>query len=262
MSSLKFVDDMACIQRSVAQCHDQAVRRGMVLDVMQPQTGEMVLEVGCGGGFYAYEVARCVGPTGRVCAIDYSANQIATAKSHCADMEWVNYRVGDASELPYENSAFDTVYGIQVFEYIDQLDSALHEIQRVLRPGGRCFILSTDWRTAVWHSHQVERMQRILTAWQTHSTTLDLPAILGVKLRNVGLEPLRQTPMSFLNRSYHRNSFSYWAARVIRPFVEGKHEITAEEADAWFNEFELLEQQQAYFFCLTSVLTEAIKNVR
>ncbi len=33
MSSLKFVDDMACIQRSVAQCHDQAVRRGMVLDV-------------------------------------------------------------------------------------------------------------------------------------------------------------------------------------------------------------------------------------
>ncbi|MGB3222396.1 MAG: hypothetical protein WBB23_06300 [Desulforhopalus sp.] len=47
MNSLKFVDDMACIQRSVAQCHDQAVRRGMVIDVMQPQTGELVLEVGC-----------------------------------------------------------------------------------------------------------------------------------------------------------------------------------------------------------------------
>ncbi|SHI16410.1 methyltransferase domain-containing protein [Desulfofustis glycolicus] len=172
MSSLKFVDDMACIQRSVAQCHDQAGRRGMVLDVMQPQTGEMVLEVGCGGGFYAYEVARCVGPTGRVCAIDYSANQIDTAKSHCADMEWVNCRVGNASELPYENSAFNTVYGIQVFEYIDQLDAALHEVQRVLRPGGRCIILSTDWRTAVWHSNQVERMQRILTAWETHSTAV------------------------------------------------------------------------------------------
>ena len=129
MSSLKFVDDLACIQRSVAQCHDQAVRRGMVLEVMQPQTGETVLEVGCGGGFYAYEVARCVGPTGRVCAIDHSADQIATAESHCAGMEWVNCRVGDASELPYENSAFDTVYGIQVFEYIDQLDAALHEVQ-------------------------------------------------------------------------------------------------------------------------------------
>lgn len=262
MSSLAFVDDMACIQRSVAQCHDQVVRRGVVLDVMQLRTGEKVLEVGCGGGFYANEVAKCVGPTGQVSAIDHSADQIATAKNHCADMEWVNCRVANASELPYENNTFDAVYGIQVFEYIDQLDAALHEVQRVLRPGGRCIILSTDWRTAVWHSHQVERMQRILTAWETHSTTHDLPAILGVKLQNVGLEPLRQSPMSFLNRSYHRNSFSYWAARVIHPFVEGKHEITAEEADAWFNEFDLLEQQKAYFFCLTSVLTEAIKNVR
>ncbi len=60
MSSLTFVDDMACIQRSVAQCHDQVVRRGLVLDVMQLHSGEQVLEVGCGGGFYAYEVAKCV----------------------------------------------------------------------------------------------------------------------------------------------------------------------------------------------------------
>ncbi|MBM9616861.1 methyltransferase domain-containing protein [Desulfobulbus rhabdoformis] len=262
MSSLSFVDDMADIQRLVAQCHDQAVRRGSVLEIMQPQTGEKFLEVGCGGGFYAYEVARCVGPTGRMCAIDYSADQIATAERNCVDMEWVECRVGEASELPYENDTFDTVYGIQVFEYIEQLDAALREVRRVLRPGGRCFILSTDWRTAVWHSHHEKRMQRILSAWETHSSTLDLPALLGVKLRNVGLVPLRQTPMSFLNRSYHRNSFSYWAARVIRSFVEGKHEIGSEEAEAWLNEFELLEQQQAYFFCLTSVLTEAIKNVR
>ena len=102
-------------------------------------------------------------------------------------------------------------------------------------------------------------MQRILTAWETHSVTPDLPAILGLKLKNIGLKPIRQTPMSFLNRSYHKNSFSYWAARVIRPFVEGKYGITEEDAARWFNEFALLERQKAYFFCLTSVLTEAVK---
>lgn len=89
-----------------------------------------------------------------------------------------------------------------------------------------------------------------------------MPDILGVKLRNIGLDSIRQTPMTFLNRSYHPNSFSYWAARVIRSFVERKQEITAEESDSWFNEFELLEEQQAYFFCLTSVVTKVMNTVK
>lgn len=259
MSSLTFADDMALIQRAVAQCHDQVLRRGLVLDVMQLHTGEHVLEIGCGGGFYAYEVARCVGPSGRVCAIDHSADQITTAKSRCEDMPRVSCRVGDAVALPYESNAFDLVYGIQVFEYVEQLDAALREVQRVLRPGGRCIILSTDWHTVVWHSRQPERMRKILMAWETHSNTPDLPSILSVHLRQTGLEPLRQIPMSFLNRSYNENSFSYWAARVIRSFAEAKHTVTAEDAKAWLNEFDILEKEQAYFFCLTSVLTEGMK---
>lgn len=259
MSSLTFTDDMANIQRSVAQCHDQVYRRGLVLDAMQLQTGDHVLEIGCGGGFYAYEAAQCVGPNGRLCAIDHSADQVATAQKHCNEMPWADCRVGDATALPYETHTFDSVYGIQVFEYIDQLETSLHEVQRVLQTGGKCFILSTDWRTAVWHSGNPERMQRILNAWQDHSCTPNLPSILGAKLINIGLQPIRQSPMSFLNRSYHRNSFSFWAARVIRAFVKSKPQISAEEIDAWFDEFDLLEQQHAYFFCLTSVLTEAIK---
>jgi len=259
MSSLSFVDDMACIQRSVAQCHDQVIRRERVLDVMQLQKGAKVLEVGCGGGFYAHEVAQHVGPTGRVCAMDYSADQIAQAKKHCEALAFVECREGNATALPYENNAFDAVYGIQVFEYINDLDEALREVQRVLRPGGKCFILSTDWRTAVWHSLQPERMQRFLAAWETHSATPDLPAIIGGKLRDAGLDICQQMPMTFLNRSYNEKSFSYWAARVIRSFVEGKRGITAADANEWLKEFDFLCQQQAYFFCLTSVLTEAVK---
>src|SRR5262245_29111272 len=145
MSTLTCTDDMACIQRALAQCHDMVLRRSRVLEALQLRTGERVLEVGCGGGFYAYEAAQCVGPTGRVCDIDLSADQITAAQSCCAELAWVNCRVGDAVTLLYEGGEFDVVYGVQVFEYVAQLDTALREVQRVLRPGGRCLILATNW---------------------------------------------------------------------------------------------------------------------
>ena len=78
-------------------------------------------------------------------------------------------------------------------------------------------------------------------------------------IQDLTLGLFRQTPMSFLNRSYNTSSFSYWAARVIRLYLARKKEISVEEADAWFQEFDELEKEQAYFFCLTSVLTEAVK---
>jgi ubiquinone/menaquinone biosynthesis C-methylase UbiE len=259
MSTLTFTDDMARIQRAVAQCHDQVLRRSQVLEALQLRTGERVLDVGCGGGFYAAEVAQCVGPTGQVCAIDHSADQIAAAQARCAEWAWVTCRVADAVALPYEDGEFDVVYGVQVFEYIEQLDTALREVHRVLRPGGRCAILATDWSTAVWHSRAPDRMQRVLTAWMAHTHTPDLPSILGVRLRQACLEPLRQTPMSRINRSYHGHSFSYWVARMIQAFVVGRQAVTAAEAEAWLQEFDTLEQHGAYFFCLTPVLTEAVK---
>ena len=252
---------MARLQRALAQCHDMVRRRSAVLEALQLHTGERVLEVGCGGGFYAYEAAQCVGPSGQVCALDLSADQIAAAQSRCAELAWVTCRVGDAVTLPYEDAVFDVVYGVQVFEYVAQLDTALREVQRVLRPGGRCLILATPWSSLVWDSDQAERMQRVLTAFMAHAPYPDLPAILGVRLRQAGLEPLRQTPLPILNRSYHVNSLSYWTARLMRPFVVGRQAISAAEAEAWFLEFDTLEQHGAYFFCSLPILTEAVKVV-
>jgi ubiquinone/menaquinone biosynthesis C-methylase UbiE len=259
MSTLRFTNEMAHIRRALAQSHDQVLRRSRVLEALQLRTGERVLDVGCGVGLYTAEVAQSVGPTGRVCAIDVSADQIAAAQSRCAQFPWVTCQEANAVALPYEAGAFDVVYGVQVFEYVDPVDTALREVQRVLRPGGRCAILATDWQTAVWHSRHPERMQRILTAWAAHTHTPNLPSILGVQLRQAGLEPLRQMPVPILNRSYHAQSYSYWIARMIQAYVVGRQAVTAAEAEAWLQEFEELEQHGAYFFCAMPILTEAVK---
>ena len=259
MSAMTFSDEMARIQRAVAQCRDIVLRYSQVLEALQLRRGERVLEIGCGGGFLTFEVAQCIGPTGDVRAIDISADQIAAAKNRCAELPWATCQVADALSLPYEDGTFDLVYGHQVFEYVTPLETALSEVQRVLRPGGRCAIVATDWNTAVWHSEHPERMQRVLTAWAAHSPTPNLPSILGAQLRQAGLEPLRQIPIAMINRSYHGHSFSYWVSRLIKVFVVGRQIITEAEAEAWLHEFDELERQGAYFFCSMPVLTEAVK---
>ena len=90
MTNLVFEGDMARLQQAIAESHDLVVRRNTVLESLNLQTGERVLELGCGGGYYAYEAARFVGPTGRVCAIDISPDQIRAAKARCAEFGWSN----------------------------------------------------------------------------------------------------------------------------------------------------------------------------
>ena len=257
MSTLAFTDDMARVQRALAQCHDMVVRRSAVLEALRLRSGEHVLEIGCGGGFYAYEAAQCVGPTGRVCALDLSADQIAAAKGRCAELGWVECQVADAVKLPYGDAEFDALYGVQVFEYVAKLDDALRGVQRVLRPGGRVVILATNWSSLVWYSDQPARMERVLKAFAAHAPYPDLPAMLPARLRQFGMTAIRQTPVPVLNTSYHANSFSYWLARMIRPFVLGRQAVRAEEAEAWFKELEELERRGAYFFSSTPIITEA-----
>ena len=80
MRTLSFAGDMARLQRAFTESHDAVVRRGIVLKTLNLRTGERVLELGCGGGYYTHDVGRFVGPTGRVCAIDISPDQIAAAQ--------------------------------------------------------------------------------------------------------------------------------------------------------------------------------------
>ena len=259
MNTLAFTGDMARLQQVIAESHDLVVRRNTMLEALNLRTGERVLELGCGGGYYAYEVAQFVGPTGRVCAIDISTDQITAARLRCTALPWVECREADIAVPPYGGGEFDAVFAVQALEYLTDLDGALRHVHRMLRPGGRVVIMATDWSSAVWHSENATRMQRILAAFAPHTACPDLPSILASRLRRAGLEPLRQTAIPIVNTSYNPARFSYWVARVIRPFVVSRQAVTDEEAGEWLDEFAKLEERGAYFFCLTPVLTEAMK---
>src|ERR1700694_5177889 len=101
MSGLAFTGEMARLQQAITESHDLVIRRGTVLEALHLRTGERVLELGCGGGYFAREAAQFGGATGRVCAIDISPDQIAAAQGRCADLAWVECRTADIAAAPF-----------------------------------------------------------------------------------------------------------------------------------------------------------------
>ena len=136
-------------------------QRKVTIDILNPVSGESALDVGCGTGFLTIELAHKVTASGQVIGIDKSEEMVIATAERCADLPWVSSQSGDVTALPFDDQQFDIVSCTQVLLYVDAVDTAISEMMRVLKPGGRIAILETDWRGTIHHSNYPEITDRI-----------------------------------------------------------------------------------------------------
>jgi ubiquinone/menaquinone biosynthesis C-methylase UbiE len=239
-----------------------ALHRALVLHSMALRAGEVVLDVGPGPGFLAQNMALIVGPSGVVSGIDQSEPMVAMARHRCADQDWVDIQQGEATQLPYHDGIFDAAVATQVYEYVRDIDAALAELYRVLRPGGRAFVVDTDWSSIVWNNSDHPRMRRMLEAWDEHLADAHLPATLTPKLKRAGFQVVRRDVNPMFNPEYSPESYSAGILQGIQGFVRGRRGITAEEADAWAADLTSLGESGEYFFSVNRYLFQAVKPGR
>lgn len=107
------------------------------------QPGDAVLDVGCGTGTLALEVARRVGNAGHVTGIDPSSEQIARARAKAARRTLsIEFQIGVIEQLPFPDTSFDVVLSTLMMHHLPAplKRQGLAEIARVLKPGGRLII--------------------------------------------------------------------------------------------------------------------------
>lgn len=108
-----------------------------------PQVGENILDVSCGTGLITMPLAKLVGTTGMIAAIDISDGMIekAWAEKKRIGLNNINFRQMNAEVLEFEDNLFDVVICSLGLMYFPNPEKALREMVRVLKPGGRALAL-------------------------------------------------------------------------------------------------------------------------
>jgi SAM-dependent methyltransferase len=114
------------------------------LAALAPQPGESILDIGCGGGETALDLARAVAPDGTVVGIDLSAAVLAFARRAAAECKRVRFVQADAQLFAFEPASFDAAFSrFGVMFFADPV-AAFVNIRRSLRPNGR--VAFVCWR--------------------------------------------------------------------------------------------------------------------
>lgn len=113
------------------------------------QPGWRILDAGCGSGSFLPWLADLVGSTGHIAALDLAPDNIAVVEARLADWRLatpVETQVGSVLDLPYPDASFDAVWCANTSQYLTdvELEQALAEMRRVVRPGGLVAMKDTD----------------------------------------------------------------------------------------------------------------------
>ena len=173
---------------------DTFVFRGQLRELRQRtanlarmQPGEQVLDVGCGTGTLAMEVARRVGRAGRVAGVDPGTQQIARARRSAARRHVpIEFQIGVIEQLPFPDQSFDVVFSTLMMHHLPAplKRQGLAEIARVLKPGGRLVI--ADFK------RKQERQGRAARFHAGGSSMQDLVALVKeAGFEHLGIEEMR-----------------------------------------------------------------------
>lgn len=146
----------------------------VLLRFFAPLAGNRVLDVGCGKGRYA-RVLLEQNPDARITGLDISERMLHSVPPGIGRVSAI------MSEIPFASASFDGIYAIESLEHAVDIERAIDEMCRVLRPGGKLAIIDKN----------AEQWGRLKTpAWERWFGRRELEELLSHHCRSVRSEPI------------------------------------------------------------------------
>lgn len=230
--------------------------RDRMLELCPITNGLRVLDVGCGLGHEVRRLASFVGKEGTIVGLDKSAEFIEEARRRIdARHEQIEFVVGEAEELKFEDASFDICRCERVLLYVPNPARAIAEMGRVTRPGGKVIIFDFD------HN-----------AFFCDSNLPDLARKIEFLIRSVPKNPSLSHVIPYMMRRAELSVDTIEPA-VLRPPLEvAQHlltsllagaladgELTDAEFDAWWQDQEAMDASGEFCYLTPGYLIVATK---
>ena len=253
--------DVARLDRaySTPQIVDQRRRFRAML---APSPGEVGLDVGCGAGHLARELARDVAPGGRISAIDKSADSVEASRARVlkeALASTVTVQVGDATDLAFPSETFDFVVAVQVYSFVKDVSRAIEQAARVLRKGGRLLVLDSDWDMCVWNSKDPVLSRQIIAARAENQFAHPyLPRELGKFFHAANLKVSDVQTFSIIETNFDPEGYGPTVIGITRESAL-KQGVPASDVKAWESDLRSRTADGEWFFCLNRFVFTGVK---
>lgn len=155
------------------------------------KAGEVVVDLGSGGGFDCFLAAQEVGETGRVIGIDMTPDMLSKARANASKGKFTNveFRLGEIENLPVANDTANVIISNCVINLSPNKQQVFRETFRILKPGGRLAISDV---VATIELPEAMRTDPMLIAGCMGNASLveDLAAMISAAgFENVRIEP-------------------------------------------------------------------------
>jgi ubiquinone/menaquinone biosynthesis C-methylase UbiE len=119
----------------------------LILEMMNPQAGSVIADLGCGLGFDVRRLAGLVGPEGRAIGVDSSRNLLVSARSASGAFPNAEFLQADIRKLPFRDGYLNSCKIDRVLQHVAQPEAVLREMYRTVSPGGIVACAEPDWGT-------------------------------------------------------------------------------------------------------------------
>ncbi len=222
--------------------------------------GMSVLDVGSGPGHTALELARRVGPAGRVTGVDINAEFVgcATKRAREAGLN-AEFVCRPFPPLPFPDASFDRVFCKNVLEYVDSADETVAELARVTKSGGVVVAVDSDWEMIAIELGAAARALTGAIMAAAKSIAIKEPQIgrqlygllRAARLRDLKVEVFAGADTQGRSLPMLRASFARYA--------RDSGAVAAGEIDRWLGEVERAIENHAYLLVLPQFVVRGTK---
>jgi ubiquinone/menaquinone biosynthesis C-methylase UbiE len=237
--------------------------RQRAYDLLGVRAGDQILDVGCGTGEAARELAVLVGNGGRVVGLDRSETMIREARRRAQGLRLpITFQLGDARQLHFANDCFDGCRAGGVFMHLDNPERALVEMCRVTRPGGRIVITEPDVESLIVDAPDLGLTRSILSHYCDNFLNGWMGRQLPRLFHQAGLDEITVTPWTHIGTQFSLavpDGGGVFALQRAAALAQSVGVVSNAEAERWLQQLEAASQAGHFLYAITDFIVSGRK---